>query len=421
MRRAGRIGIGAQHHAEAVWAILTLAAGVLLVAVIAMVGVQPPALPLAPARQPSAAGGGGAVIRGGSAALQRQVQELQQRANAAQAEAAQAAQGEAAKAAELHKEETKQAALKARLHDEASDLSQAKVQLQKAEADASAEVEKRQDAEKSLHSLEASISSSAAQANKTGSGTSASKVLKQFEANLAQAQVRLAKAEQTAKDQAEWRQAAEAEAAKAHTQMLAQEQALEAQRNATRRAEERLKQAEAALAQKRTPSASPPSSPQPQRPRGGILRSLTSNWLMAFLVAAMGVLSVLGPSSFVRIFWPVVGSGIGGLMAAGFFQPANDAPSLIDGMELLVDGAGTSFGYFLWLMLVLLGIARWVAGVECSLWEFVDNVVMNEQDPKDLSAPLLDSGETCRPATNASQGQGATGRAPLPPPNGPPS
>lgn len=414
MRRAGRIGTNSRHHAEAVWVMITLAAFVLVIAAIAIVGAKPPAVLVPPTVAP---------VVGSHAALQQQVTELKQRIAAEELVVTRVTKNLTTKVEELHRDEGEMAAMSARVKDEVK-------KRQQAEADLSTSQAKLDEAEKSQKQLEDEISSWPH--NTSGNRTSADQVLKHFEATLAQAQVKLAKSQRAARDEGKRRQVLESQLAEVQSKLRSEEKALETQRNATGQGqaaleaklasaeakaaglEEQLRQAQSELAKAGVAIPTP-------APEGGVRSWLTRSWVV-FLIGLAGVLSVLGPSTFVHVFLPVVASAVGGLLAAGcaeFFVSESAHASLQDSCGLLLDGTGGWFGYFLWIVLLILGVLRWIFAVECSLWDVVDDVVMAEPDGKDLGAPLLDNAGVHRSATDKSEGP--KGRPPLPPPHGPPS
>jgi len=124
----------------------------------------------------------------------------------------------------------------------------------------------------------------------------------------------------------------------------------------------------------------------------------------------MGLLSVAGPSTFVRCYLAIVGSAVGGLMVgacASYFSGFSGSPFWIDGVRSILSGRGSIVEYLLWFTLLVLGFLRWLTGWECGLYAVVDEVEMGEGGVVTvLHKPLL-------------TGHSEAGAA-LPPPPGPP-
>jgi hypothetical protein len=108
-----------------------------------------------------------------------------------------------------------------------------------------------------------------------------------------------------------------------------------------------------------------------------------------------------------------------------FFTTDSSDACALDSMMLLINGDGGWFGYLLWAILLVLGIVRWIFGIECSIYAVVDDVVLADQSVKeDLNAPLLDQGGlngAHRPLDKPPSESGKGRRPPPPPPIGPPS
>lgn len=152
-------------------------------------------------------------------------------------------------------------------------------------------------------------------------------------------------------------------------------------------------------------------------PMVATLSALPCQWCLALVAGACGFLSVLGPSSFTRIFMAVAGSAVGGLLASGCMcyvaacvgvdsgDPSARAsgfsddgsagmwPSVFGAMQALVMGYGFDFGYGLWFVLMAMGIFRYALGFECDLRDMLfepdvvnaDSIVV----PSQMTSPLL--------------------------------
>merc|ERR1740129_1106085 len=116
-------------------------------------------------------------------------------------------------------------------------------------------------------------------------------------------------------------------------------------------------------------------------PVGVWIAELPYQQVIAVVVGILGLLSVLGPSTFTRGFLAIAGSAIGGLMVAGcasFFAAAlgegQGSASWLAAVRQLLEGDGLLLGYCVWAVMLALGVARWLVGFNCALWAVVDEV-----------------------------------------------
>jgi len=140
--------------------------------------------------------------------------------------------------------------------------------------------------------------------------------------------------------------------------------------------------------------------------------------ILALLAGVMGVVSIVGPSSYVRFFLTVVGSTAAGLMVSSclvFFSMAwhggGEGFTWIDTLVIELDGNGSRMENWLWLVVFMLGILRWALGVECSLFDIIDDVALTDPDSagsdhesdlekSDLERPLLADALPATPIVN---------------------
>jgi len=359
MRRAGRIPFNARHYSEAVWAVATFCVSLMLVAGLAYKGntslVQGHGATSPPIVIPSGSKG---------AAVQAEIDQLTQRAEAAEARAKQADEEDGQEADSLTRSQeslaSKEDALKdaqANLQAADSKLASEESDLKSTKADLAAAVQARKE-------LEAEIASW----NSTASGEHDSSA--SLEAELATTRVKLTEAQAETKKESDQRQEAEAELQKV------KEKLAEAKRD--------LETAQASPHS----GSSRGSAPIAPATGNGFFQSCSRPWYMAFLLGVAGAFGVLGPSSYVRVYLPFTGSLVGGLLLAGFFEYAQSSGdvSLLDAMMSILTGSSGWFIEFLWLGLLALGMFRWVQGIDCSLWEVVDDVSLPDHGKK---APLL--------------------------------
>mmetsp|Transcript_45401 Transcript_45401/g.97331 ORF Transcript_45401/g.97331 Transcript_45401/m.97331 type:complete len:385 (+) Transcript_45401:89-1243(+) len=136
------------------------------------------------------------------------------------------------------------------------------------------------------------------------------------------------------------------------------------------------------------------------------LRSMGHQQLMAVVLGFIGALTVLGPSSFLRLALPMIGSAVAGFLVAAWCsvmvgEIRHDSMSWVDCATLLLQGNAAWTLYALWLFIWCLGLLRWVMGIECSLYTFVDDVSATESDAEDADeSRSLDSGLPRRLGSN---------------------
>jgi len=137
-------------------------------------------------------------------------------------------------------------------------------------------------------------------------------------------------------------------------------------------------------------------------------RDLPYQRVLAVTIGLIGLLTIVGPSSFTRPSLAIAASIVGGLMLGGcvdyFVKDMEEGVSWFACVNDLVEGNGLFSGYMAWLVLLALGIVRYLGGFECSLWAAVDEVnvdgcgrILGTQN--NITRPLLaDEGK----ATNSS-------------------
>jgi len=136
--------------------------------------------------------------------------------------------------------------------------------------------------------------------------------------------------------------------------------------------------------------------------------------ILALLAGVLGVVAIVGPSTYVQFFLTVVGSTAAGLMVSSclvFLSMAwhggGEGFSWIDILVIELDGNGSRMENWLCLVVFMLGILRWALGVECSLFDIVDDVALTDPDDagsdheSDLERPLLAAAPPEMPALNA--------------------
>lgn len=332
MTRLGRLPSSSRQGAEAVWVVGTFIVTVMLVGSMAIIGSRPPSS-LSPSPAPVTVPPG---TRGG-AEMQAHIDALTKRAESAEVEAKDAEQQES-------QEETK---------------------LKSTQADLDAAVKARKELEDEIKSL--------ADTNSSSSKHDPAATLKKMQAELADTRVKLTDAKAAVESETAEKKALASQLKKS------QDQAADL--------ETQLKKAQDALA---AAQSSAPQSPGPAVSGGnGWLQALTRSGFISFLLGVAGACGILGPSSYVQYYLPVTGSLFGGLLCAGFFARSAD-DSLLDSMHLILTGSCSWSVEFLWLSLLALGVARWYANVDCSLWQTVDELkVPTPANKNPGAAPLL--------------------------------
>lgn len=127
-------------------------------------------------------------------------------------------------------------------------------------------------------------------------------------------------------------------------------------------------------------------------------RDLPYQKLLATSIGIIGLLTIVGPSTFTRPAWATAASIVGGLMLGGcvdYFAGATaEGMSWYACVSDLLDGTGFFSGYVAWLVVLALGIVRYLGGFECAAWASVDNVDVDGSGRmlgtrNNLSRPLL--------------------------------
>ncbi|CAK0835543.1 unnamed protein product [Prorocentrum cordatum] len=138
------------------------------------------------------------------------------------------------------------------------------------------------------------------------------------------------------------------------------------------------------------------------------LGSLPFQGALALAAGTAGMLAVVGPSSFARLFLALWGSTVAALLAGAAFALLVDRTagggnlgSFTDAVVTLVqggEGRGSDLvGCLVWLVLTVLGIVRWATSFECALYALLDEVKMDADgtllidDRDNLRLPLVDS------------------------------
>jgi len=107
-------------------------------------------------------------------------------------------------------------------------------------------------------------------------------------------------------------------------------------------------------------------------------RDLPYQRVLAVTIGLIGLLTIVGPSSFTRPSLAIAASIVGGLMLGGcvdyFVKDMEEGVSWFACVNDLVEGNGLFSGYMAWLVLLALGIVRYLGSFECSLWASVDEV-----------------------------------------------
>merc|ERR1712113_976745 len=122
------------------------------------------------------------------------------------------------------------------------------------------------------------------------------------------------------------------------------------------------------------------------------LDSMPSQGLLSVLASFIGILSVAGPSSFVRGYLSASGSLLGGLLVAACANhfATTSSPFWIDSVLAVAGGGGNLSDYLLWLVIFVLGVTRWLTGCECGLYDVVDEVEIEKNGAVSvLHMPLL--------------------------------
>lgn len=103
--------------------------------------------------------------------------------------------------------------------------------------------------------------------------------------------------------------------------------------------------------------------------------------VLATVAGVLGMLAIVGPSSFTRGFLAIVGSTIAALFVAGcasFYLNIARSPFWIDCLSNIVNSRGSFVENAFFLVFMCLGVARWVTGWECGIYETVDEVEMDD-------------------------------------------
>mmetsp|Transcript_94735 Transcript_94735/g.265270 ORF Transcript_94735/g.265270 Transcript_94735/m.265270 type:complete len:204 (+) Transcript_94735:99-710(+) len=114
---------------------------------------------------------------------------------------------------------------------------------------------------------------------------------------------------------------------------------------------------------------------------------------IAIGAGVVGVLSIVGPSSWVRFFLAAIGSLVGGLAVGGCYLYVRVPPAshlYMDTMFYMLSGKGCAThdphfpAYVLWATFFLFGLIRWKLRLECGLYTEVVDIPIDS----DLQQPL---------------------------------
>mmetsp|Transcript_110748 Transcript_110748/g.319982 ORF Transcript_110748/g.319982 Transcript_110748/m.319982 type:complete len:231 (+) Transcript_110748:98-790(+) len=122
------------------------------------------------------------------------------------------------------------------------------------------------------------------------------------------------------------------------------------------------------------------------------LDSLGGQKALAITGLVMGVLSILGPSSFVNFFFALVGSAVASLFVAAFANITagfSGSPFWFDSIWAMTGGRGSALEYVTWAALFSLGMLRWYTGWECGIYAVGDEVELEIEGTFVLEKPLL--------------------------------
>merc|ERR1719210_1551802 len=114
----------------------------------------------------------------------------------------------------------------------------------------------------------------------------------------------------------------------------------------------------------------------------GAVDAIPGQGVLATVAGVLGVLAVLGPSTFTYGFLAIVGSTIAALFVAGcagYYLDNAGSPFWIDSLAQIVNFRGNFVENVFFLVFLCLGIARWVTGWECGIYETVDEVEMDDE------------------------------------------
>eukprot|EP00406_Dinophysis_acuminata_P079614 CAMPEP_0179260672 /NCGR_PEP_ID=MMETSP0797-20121207/26462_1 /TAXON_ID=47934 /ORGANISM="Dinophysis acuminata, Strain DAEP01" /LENGTH=257 /DNA_ID=CAMNT_0020968763 /DNA_START=133 /DNA_END=902 /DNA_ORIENTATION=- len=143
-------------------------------------------------------------------------------------------------------------------------------------------------------------------------------------------------------------------------------------------------------------------------------RELPAQRLLAATVGLAGVLSIMGPSSFRRVFLALTGPMAGALMVASLFAFifADSSTTWLDAMALLVVGKGSAVGYMVWVALLAVAFCRWLFAWDFWLFDWVDEVcsadAVSNLCRDTLQKPLLGSVESEERRQHPGQAHGAS-------------
>lgn len=118
--------------------------------------------------------------------------------------------------------------------------------------------------------------------------------------------------------------------------------------------------------------------------------AIPAQGVLTFVSAIMGLLAIVGPSTYLRGFISIVGSAVAALLVAGcvgFFTGISANPFFLDGVANVARGQGGPVEYVLFFAVLILGIARWVTGWECGF--YIEEEEEEEDDGNSLQKPLL--------------------------------
>jgi len=111
----------------------------------------------------------------------------------------------------------------------------------------------------------------------------------------------------------------------------------------------------------------------------------------------LGACSIIGPSSFVRLFLAFFGSVMSGLLCASCYLYISAAPAShlwLDAVFVLVNPLGEhplqehKYAYMIWAGVTTLGLLRWYCGWECGFYDVVDEMRVDGKGRSGATAVL---------------------------------
>lgn len=111
--------------------------------------------------------------------------------------------------------------------------------------------------------------------------------------------------------------------------------------------------------------------------------TIPAQGVMATIAGLFGVLAIAGPSTFSRGFLAITGSTVAALFVAGcvsYFINILERPFWFDCMSDILNSRGNLLEYFLFLAFIVLGVARWLTGMECGIYDEVEETDVEGDD-----------------------------------------